>query len=117
MDSIQKMLHGIGAVLAKIFTGKEIKTNFEFILQDLEPENIYAIAEYLVEAKKFNDAEDFLFKAWEKEGTEELYDVGLMVIDKMIKMGKQELEENGYTLKEAKQLRLDWIEMGKVLFS
>jgi len=109
MDDIQKILRGASAVLAKIFTGKEVKTDIGEHIQFLEPEDFFAIAELLVDQGKFTDAEDFLFMQIGRSYTDELYNLGLHLVEKVLTFTDERLKENDYSLEEAQGWHKDWL--------
>ena len=108
MDDIQKILNRGGAVLAKIFTGKELKHDLIEELEELEPSEIYTIALAMVANKQFSKAEDFLFKHIEKDYTAELFSLGALLIEGIVALGDEVLVEGEYSLEDALAWQADW---------
>ena len=111
MDDIQKLLNRGGAMLAKIFSGKELKEDFIVDFEFLEPADVYTIAQGLVSSGEYSKAEDFLFYQIEKDYTNELFLLGEELIDKIIDMGDATLQEGDYSLAEAEQFKQDWLKL------
>jgi len=112
MDDIQKIIQGGARVLAKIFTGKELKEDMPVHINLLDSEDIFAIAEGMVEDKKFSECEDFLFYHIDKDYTDALYNLGLSLFERIESIDNKILKENDYSKKEATSAKTDWIKMG-----
>jgi len=110
MDDIQKMLHHAGKVLAKMLTGKEIKDEFATVVELLNAEDIIAIAEGLLQEKRFSECEDFMFFSIERNYSAELYNLGTHLAERVIAMDEDFLKTNGYSQEEAKSWLKDWDE-------
>ena len=108
MDDIQKILRGTGEVLAKIFSGKELRDDFFTQIQFLEPNDIHAKAEELVHAGKLSEAEDFLFSNLEVNYTPELFYLGQELIEKILAYDDARLEGCGYSRDEVLKWQADW---------
>jgi len=108
MDDIQKILNKGGAVLAKIFSGKELKNDLIVDFEYLEPTDIYAIAMGLVAEQKYSEAEDFLFTQIEKNYTSELFLMGESLIESVIALGNEKLSLADYSLEDALSWQTDW---------
>ena len=111
MDDITKILQGAGEVLAKIFTGKELKNDLFAEFENIEPEDIYTISMALVAEGKFNEAEDFLFANIEKNYTNELFVLGESLIQSVIDLGDERLKANDYSLEDAESWQADWAKL------
>ncbi|MCL2847863.1 MAG: DUF6483 family protein [Firmicutes bacterium] len=111
MDDIQKILQKGGAVLAKIFTGKEIKNELIAEFEELEPTEIFTIALGLIAEEKYSECEDFLFKHIEKDYTDELFRLGKAIIENVVSLGDDVLQEGDYSLEDALAWQADWIKL------
>jgi len=110
MDDIQKMLHHAGKVLAKMLTGKEIKDEFASVVELLNAEDIIAIAEGLLQEKRFSECEDFMYFSIERNYSAELYNLGTHLAERVVAMDSELLEQNNYSTQEAKAWLKDWDE-------
>jgi len=111
MDDIQKIIQGGAKVLAKIFTGKELKEDLPVHINMLESEDIFAIAEGLAEDKRFSECEDYLFYYLEQDYDDALFNLGLSLIERIEKMDDNFLKENNYSKKEAINFKNDWLKL------
>jgi len=108
MDDIQKLLHHAGRILAKVFTGKEIKNEFASQLELLESEDILAIAEGLIEEKRYSDCEDFMFFSIERNYSTELYNMGEHLAERVEATDEEKLQTSSYSQADASRWLADW---------
>ena len=107
-DDVQKMLNAAGRILAKIFTGKELKQEMAEQIQLMDSEDILAIAEGLLDEKRFSYCEDFMFFAIARNYSSELYNMGEHLAERIASIDKQILLDNDYSIEEANGWLADW---------